>query len=35
MDTVYMVNVDRWPGSSPADVAELKSIAASMVIDQG
>jgi hypothetical protein len=44
MDTVYMVNVDRWPlvidvshmpGSSLADVAELKSIAASMVIDQG
>ncbi len=44
LDAVYMINVDRWPlvidashmpASSAADVAELKSIVASMVIDRG
>jgi hypothetical protein len=44
LDTVYIVNVDRWPlvidashvpGSSEADLAELKAILASMIIDRG
>jgi hypothetical protein len=44
LDSIYMVNVDRWPlvidashmpASSLTDLAELKSIVASMVIDRG
>ena len=44
LDSVYMVNVDRWPlvidashmpATSPADLMELRTILASIVIDRG
>jgi hypothetical protein len=44
LDAVYMVDVDRrplvidashMPATSPADLAELKAILASMIIDRG
>lgn len=44
LDSVYMLDVDRWPlvidasnmpGTSAADLAELQAIVASMIIDRG